>query len=158
MRKYERPLFQEIASVCGARHRVAANGNDFAAKHNETLDNIEKDLLPSGSGIDCGTTIDRDKSNDDVIVLNTSFHHMNDAGMYDGWTEHVVTIRPAFRGIDITVSGRNRNDIKDYLLEVFDSSLTDAVDYDEETGNWYSVAMREAAAKYREGVANGTII
>lgn len=158
MRKHERPLFQEIASVCGARHRCLANGNEFANNHNTTLDQIESDLLPSGSGIDSGTAIDRDKSNDDLIVLNTSFHHMNDAGMYDGWTEHVVTIRPSFRGIDISISGRNRNDIKDYLHEVFDHCLTGIVDFDDVTGNWYSVLMREAATKYREGIANGTII
>lgn len=53
---------------------------------------------------------------------------MNDAGMYDGWTEHVITILPSFSGITISVSGSNRNDIKDYLAETFDYTLYQIVD------------------------------
>jgi len=49
---------------------------------------------------------------------------MNDGGMYDGWTEHTVSITPAFAGINVSVSGRNRNDIKDYLGDTFQCALT----------------------------------
>ena len=82
------------------------------------LDYLESNLLPHGSGFDAGTTIDRDKSNATKLVLHTSFHHMDDDGMYDGWTEHTVTITARLdHGFDAKVSGRNRNDIKDYIAE-----------------------------------------
>lgn len=44
---------------------------------------------------------------------------MNDNGCYDGWTEHRITVRPEFDGVSITVSGSNRNDIKDYISYIF---------------------------------------
>jgi hypothetical protein len=56
---------------------------------------------------------------------------MNDAGYYDGWTDHIVIVSPSFDGIDIKISGRNRNDIKDYLHDVFHAALTEEVDDDE---------------------------
>ena len=79
-------------------------------------------LLPSGSGIDSGTELvsaDRTK-----IVLTAGYHHMNDGGYYDGWTEHRITIRPRFDGLEVTISGRNRNDIKEYLHQTYHHALS----------------------------------
>ena len=80
--------------------------------------------MPSGAGIDSGTQIDMDKSRKDRLVFTTSFHHMDEWGGYDGWTEHQVSIRPSLAfGIDIVISEPDRNDVIDYLHEVFDSAL-----------------------------------
>lgn len=81
------------------------------------------DQLPSGSGLDRGTKIDLDRSRADRIVLIAPFHHMNEHGHYDGWTDHVIIVRPAFGGIQVDVRGRNRNGIKDYLAEVYHHAL-----------------------------------
>lgn len=83
------------------------------------------DLLPSGSGIDSGTKLV--SASDTKIVLECSFHHMNDSGYYDGWTEHRITIRPTFDGMDVSISGRNRNDIKEYLHEVYSLALSERI-------------------------------
>lgn len=81
-------------------------------------------LLPSGSGFDAGTKIDLDRSTPEKIVLNTSFHHMDEHGYYCGWTEHTVTVRPSFLwDFDIHVSGRDRNGIKEYIAETFHFAL-----------------------------------
>ena len=82
------------------------------------------DTAPSGGGIDCGTKINWTKtiaSNScrACLVFDVQFHHMNSNGYYDGWTEHKVIVRPSFSGIDITITGRNRNEIKEYLHEVY---------------------------------------
>jgi hypothetical protein len=54
---------------------------------------------------------------------------MDDVGYYDGWTEHTLTVRPSLAfGIDLKFSGRNRNQIKDYLHEVFHEALTHEID------------------------------
>lgn len=74
---------------------------------------------PSGSGIDCGTKLVPERCTPTRVVLSCEFHHMNDAGMYSGWTEHTVTITPTFESIHVAVSGRNRNGIKDYLADTY---------------------------------------
>jgi hypothetical protein len=74
---------------------------------------------PHGSGLDSETTIDLEASKG-KLVFNTSFHHMNEAGYYDRWTEHKVIIKPSLEyDFTITVAGRNHNQIKDYIADVF---------------------------------------
>lgn len=74
--------------------------------------------LPRGSGIDAGTTIV--SVTDKQIVLTAGYHHMNEGGYYDGWTEHTIRVRPSLMlGMTVTVSGPNRNNIKDYLQELY---------------------------------------
>ena len=89
-------------------------------------DKLEKALawIPSGSGIDSGTELDRDESTPEKLIFRFSFHHMNDAGYYDGWTEHKAIVKPSLRyGFDLKITGRNRNDIKEYLDNLFSNWL-----------------------------------
>ena len=79
--------------------------------------------LPSGSGFDNGTTLNVDKSTSQKLVFETAFHHMDEHGYYTKWTDHTVTVRPAFQGLDIRVSGRNHNGIKEYIEGCFDHCL-----------------------------------
>jgi hypothetical protein len=93
---------------------------EWKARHEE----ICKDFMPAGGGFDCGTKFDFVRSTDEKLVFDTSFHHMNDAGYYDGWTSHRVTVRASLgSGLRITIGGPNRNDIKDMMHEVFASAL-----------------------------------
>lgn len=79
-------------------------------------------MLPSGSGFDSGTRLIR--ASYSLIVFETEFHHVNENGYYDGWTSHRVAVRPSFLfGLDIAVSGKNRNDIKGYISYVFSRVL-----------------------------------
>lgn len=113
-------LFRCIAIACQARRNCIAGGiTELADRWIAYLDRIERECLPSESGFDAGTNIDRERSGPDRLVFDTSFHHMDDAGGYVEWTEHTVTVRPTFTGLDVAVSGRNRNDIKSYIGEVF---------------------------------------
>ena len=82
----------------------------------EKIVNEFESKLPKGSGI-CGTKII--KATNKIIEIKTSYHHMDEHGFYDGWTEHKIKIVPTFSGEYINISGRNRNDIKDYLHEIF---------------------------------------
>jgi hypothetical protein len=124
----EQTVIQRLAGSIGAYKNCVANGNDeWVRKHMETIEDMEKNYLPHGAGIDVGCKVDMDKSTDKKVVIHTSFHHMNEVGMYDGWTEHTITVKPDFTGIDITISGRDRNGIKDYLGEVFHTALLEMV-------------------------------
>lgn len=73
---------------------------------------------PRGSGFDAGTELN-DKSTTKKLIFNTSYHHMDEAGFYDGWTDHKVIITPSFDGMDIKVTGKDYNYIKDYIGDVF---------------------------------------
>tara|TARA_R110000868_G_scaffold96843_3_gene266311 strand:- start:2456 stop:2845 length:390 start_codon:yes stop_codon:yes gene_type:complete len=123
------PIYQVIAGRTEAiKSCIKTGSKEWEDKHGEILDAIEKDL-PRGSGIDSGTTIDRELTTRSKIVLKTAYHHMDTNGYYDGWTEHTVIVTPSFDGIDIRITGRNRNDIKDYLHEIFDHALSQQVNY-----------------------------
>ncbi len=43
---------------------------------------------------------------------------------YDGWSDYTVTVKPAFTGINLDISGDDRNGIKDYLSDVIGEALT----------------------------------
>lgn len=124
-----KPLIHAIAETIAALQHCDRSGNtEWRHRHAARLSQLAA-RLPSGSGIDAGTTIDVDASTTDRIVLRTSFRHMTDDGMYDGWTEHRIVVRPSFLGtIDIQISGRNRNDIKDYLSDIFTRTLLEPAD------------------------------
>lgn len=125
-------IIERIASLCEQHRRCTSSWNStWKERSCKELDAIEH-MLPSGSGIDCGTKIDRDKSGFERVVLTCSFHHMDDCGGYDGWTDHTITVRPSFLGrFSVNVSGRDRNGIKDYLVEVYDYALRQAYDMGE---------------------------
>lgn len=121
-----RPLYQAIASKVSARINCdQTNKVEWSYRHATEVDRLVKEYLPSGSGFDAGTKLDWDKSTGDKLVFNTSFHHMDDAGGYDGWTEHTVTVVGSLMfGLLLKIGGRDRDGIKDHVHEAFHNSLT----------------------------------
>lgn len=119
-----RPLVQHIANLLAAIDNCDASGNhEWKAKHSARLQTLMADFMPSGSGIDNGTHL-FDDSKPERLRFRVSFHHMNDAGMYDGWTDHTLTVTPSFvHGMEIKINGRDRNEIKDYLADVYRNAL-----------------------------------
>jgi len=87
---------------------------------------IADDLLPSGSGVDCGTkwldpldnTLPKRYGTSPVFFFE--YHHMNDGGYYDGWTDHYVQVKP---DCSLEISGRDRNGIKEYFHDLFGSAF-----------------------------------
>ncbi|MDE1767243.1 MAG: hypothetical protein KGI27_13375 [Thaumarchaeota archaeon] len=119
-----RKVYEEIAGLLLAMANCQKSGNtDWWDKHSERLDSLVKEAMPSGSGFDNGTTLDV-SSAPEKLVFNTSFHHMDENGFYDGWTDHSVIVTPSlFHGLNIRVTGRDRNQIKEYIVDAFDSAL-----------------------------------
>lgn len=78
---------------------------------------------PSGSGIDCGTKLDS-SSTHKKLVFNFSFHHMDEHGFYDGWTNHQAIVTPDLGfGYSLRITGPNPNEIKEYFHDVFSNWL-----------------------------------
>jgi len=122
------PLYRAIAEAIGCCDRATKASNAQRWRHHALA--LTRDHMPSGSGIDSGTTLDLEISTENKLVFDAPFHHMNDAGMYDGWTDHAVTVTPclAAPGFRIYISGRDRNNIKEYLGELYDHALSQPVE------------------------------
>lgn len=123
-----RTLVQHIASSIDA-YKLCCEKPDaypeWKARHLATA-KAAVACLPSGSGIDQGPTLDIDASNAEKICLDLSYHHMDEHGGYDGWTDHTVTVRPSLiHTVKLTISGRDRNATKDYLYDAYQTALTD---------------------------------
>ncbi len=121
--------YQQIASVLLAADNCGKSGNkEWQDRHESKIFQVVRDHMPSGSGFDSGPTLD-DASTPQRLVFNTSFHHMDEWGGYAGWTEHQVIITPClWSGFNIRVTGRDRNDIKEYIAEAFQTALDADID------------------------------
>ena len=118
-------IIQKINSTLGAIANCEKNENsEWLERHEETIESIMKNA-PYGSGFDSGTLLNKELFvYDKKIVFTTGFHHMNDAGYYTGWTHHIITITPCFSSINIRITGKDVNGIKDYIHEIFHTWLT----------------------------------
>ena len=112
-----------------SNHETHMLRREWFNRHTDRIRRIVRDCMPSGSGFDSGCEIDLDNSTPDRIVVTTSFHHMNDGGMYDGWSQERVTCVPSLgHGIRVRVMVTERNRHTDdgwreYAHEVFQSAL-----------------------------------
>lgn len=122
-------LFRVLARKIEYYNRVKSpDKQEFIDANMRSIETIEK-LLPHGSGIDTGCNIDLQASSENRIVIHFGFHHMNDAGYYDGWTQHKLIITPSLSNeFDLRITGKNRNGIKEYLYDVFNFALTVQID------------------------------
>jgi hypothetical protein len=129
------PLFQTLAMMCDARRncfeRIGTahiGAQEWFDKWTERAEALVKEHMPSGSGFDAGTTLDLDESSGAKLVFNTSYHHMGQHGGYDGWTEHQVIVTPSLSmGFNLRVTGRNKNDVRDYISDVFGAAMNTEV-------------------------------
>lgn len=119
-----------IASRLVSRNNCALYGalanatqREWYEKHSAAIQHLVREFLPSGSGLDAPVKFDDAHSAHNVLVFDIEFHHMDENGSYDGWTQHTLRVRPGFNGLDLTLTGRNRNDILTYLLDLFRRAL-----------------------------------
>ena len=123
-------LYARLADLVVARNNCIASGNsEWKMKHEDAVSKLVSNHMPSGSGFDDGCHIDLTGSNSNRLVFYTSFHHMDENGYYTGWTEHCVRVYPTFGGVRMTITGENKNDIKNYIYESFDIVLDTEVEY-----------------------------
>lgn len=120
-------IYSQIARTQTAINNCIKAGNlEWQYLHEEALEELMKGT-PSGSGFDSGTKLCM--ASDKAIIFETSFHHMNQDGYYEGWTDHKITVLPnLFSGIELKISGKNKNDIKSYIADVFIEWLTQTVE------------------------------
>lgn len=120
-------VYQELATAVTARRNcIERNNGEWLGRWENHIAAIVEAHLPSGGGFDCGAKLDLDESTAEKLVLTTEFHHMNDGGMYDGWTGHRVIVTPSLQfGFSLRIAGRDRSQIKEYMHDVFQSALSE---------------------------------
>ena len=94
----------KIAGTVEAIQNCKRTGNaEWEMNHGDTLDAIEREILPSGAGFDAGCKIDREESTGKRIVIRFNYHHMDDNGSYTGWESYQAIVTPTFGGVDVNV-------------------------------------------------------
>jgi len=108
-------LYQKIARVLSQKD-IILQGEQLT---------LLQELLPNGNGmrrqINCMILLESTKKR---IVIGTAYWHPNDNYETSRWTEHKVVITPSFEGeINIRITGKNENNVKDYLYDIFREAL-----------------------------------
>lgn len=127
-------LVVELASLVDARIRcladITADKPDgghraaWASAHENRIKDLCREFMPSGAGFDKGTALDLADSKPDRLVFRTAFHHMDDNGYYDGWTEHAVLVTPSLIfGFTLYVKGPDKRQIKDLIHDAMHQAL-----------------------------------
>lgn len=113
-------LYQRIAQTLLAISNCERSGNTvWLEHHRETLASLCDKYLPSGSGFDAGCKL-MPESTPNRLVFSAEFHHMDDGGFYDGWTEHQVIVSADLCfDYSLRVTGRDKRQIKDYIGDTF---------------------------------------
>ena len=118
-------VYQKIAGTYQAilNCQEAKNGV-WEEIHLDTILYIIEKHLPSGSGLDSGVSLDFDKSTPEKLVFDAPFHHMNDMGYYTKWSNHQVVVTPSLQfGFNLKITGKNENNVKEYLSDIFGYSF-----------------------------------
>lgn len=123
-------VYRHIASKLDAMQHCRETGNhEWLARHRDAIQQIVADRMPSGSGVDNGTKLDFDRSSADKLVFTMSYHHMDSNGYYAGWTDHTCIVRPSLAlRFTVTITGKDRNDIKHYLADIYRETLDTEID------------------------------
>jgi hypothetical protein len=119
--KSAKEFYSDLArSFIAYNNCITKDSDRWENIHKTVIYDMVKRFLPSGSGFDKGTQFLFDESNDQKLVFQADYHYMNDDGFYIGWESHKVIVKPnlAF-GIDISITGRNRRDNKEYIHSCF---------------------------------------
>lgn len=120
-------LYQKIAQLLAALRNCQQADTlnpEWEKRHEQSIIDLVRQYMPSGSGVDTGTTLDFEKSRPDRLVFNFSFHHLTEFGFYDGWTDHTCVVTPSLaHGYEVRITGRNRNDIKEYLQQLYHEAM-----------------------------------
>jgi hypothetical protein len=126
-------LYKLLAMTAAARLRCNKNGHvEWFEINTNRLEQLAKEYLPSGSGIDTGCEIDLDNTMGEKIVIESQYHALDEYGSYIEWVDFTVTVTPSLQYecvVDVQGGDLSRHDgLKDYLVDVFAAALDREVD------------------------------
>lgn len=140
-------LYQWIARMLDSLEKNESRGSDLIISNRctDALNDLEK-FLPSGSGFNSGCKILL-ISKPNRIVVKADFQHMCEHG-YTGWTDHLVIVTPSLvYGMQIRVTGKDKNEIKDYIGETMEIALnTEIANVFKDAAHHFTVAKEKVSA------------
>ncbi len=122
---------QQLASAIGAHNRCVESKNGQWEDHwFEVITNIINNHLPNGSGFDSGCQIELEQQKHNKLIIHSSYHAMNEHGMYDGWYNFRVVIVPDFTDFDFKVIGNFGKYAynKEYIEDTFYHCLSEIIE------------------------------
>lgn len=125
-------VFQKIARNIATLNRESTP-IEWRERAEQTIFDIEKEFLPSGSGFDSGCTVNLDKSTPEKLIIECPFHCMDEHGFYDGWVYPAVIVTPSLSfefGIKINwkgYRGKYKDILSDYIIDTMYEYLTGEV-------------------------------
>lgn len=123
----QQSIIEALHSALIAQQNCKKSGNaEWDIRWTAYIERIRREHLPSGGGFDAGTRVIGLAADGHGVKLETDFHHMDDNGSYDGWTHHTIVVRPTFvpSSVHLTITGPDRNSIKDYISDMYSDTLT----------------------------------
>lgn len=121
----------QLARLADARLRcIEKNVPNWKEIHTRTINKIMEEKMPHGSGIDGGNRFDFERSNGRKLIIHSSYHKMDENGMYDGWIDYniVVTANLMF-GLNVNIVGNFGRDyyLKEMLAQRYWNALEEEV-------------------------------
>ena len=126
-------IYKRLAKMANSRLRCL-NSTKFPQEienYENEINNIMKNVLPHGSGIDNGCSFNFEKSRNNRLVINSAYHCMNENGYYDGWVDFIVVLTPSLEmDYELQIKGNfgKYSHVKDYLYQIFGDSFDQEVD------------------------------
>lgn len=119
-------FYQRIARALQARINCENGNNEWYERHTETIEQLVEQVMPHGSGFDGKSWLSFDESTPEKLVFYSEYHHMNDAGYYDGWSTLKIVVKPSLAwGHTLKITGIKREYAfdSDYFYDVFGDVL-----------------------------------
>jgi hypothetical protein len=122
------PLYQLLAQKFQeyAVHKDSDNEVQETLNVNNDIEELVYQYMPAGNGVDYGTRIDLDFSDETLLIFNAQFHHYDNDGNPGDWTSHTITVSPArslVKDIEVSVTGEDRDEVIFYLYNLFYDAL-----------------------------------
>jgi len=94
--------------------------------------NALEHMLPSGSGIDNGSIIDREKFSDNQFTITANYHHMDENGFYAGWYGFSIKVTTSLQWgikLDIKLTYNDTDESKTWIKDNYFDYLVETYDY-----------------------------
>lgn len=130
------PLYRTIGDVCRVINRCRDDREDLFTENWESLEYLEDEFLPSGSGLNSGCTVRDEESGPEKIVLDVTYEYSEEGVYMEDW-DLVLTVSPTLDVREFTVDLDVDNDTEYCDEMIADDVIMPIID-----------ALREPAPRY----------
>ncbi len=126
-------VYKELSSSIATRLRCItrrnfdpANSETYVINHTKKIEKIIREYLPHGCGINDGYDFDYDHSTGEKLVINSSYHCIDNNGFYVMKIPFTIIVTPSLLfDFKLKISGTfgKKKNTKEYLYNLFSESF-----------------------------------